>query len=531
MKRFFLLLFLFCRAASAQTLAPETETKLRALCDDAALGDARVGVSVLALGRAATPQTFPSQAFAATKPLFALDAQKRFTPASNMKLYTAALALKVLGPQRRFTTRVRAEGQIKNGTLFGTLFLEGAGDPALDFADLDDLAKQVRAAGIRRIEQSVPVTALGGDFGNGGIAENFYNLYPDGWTLDDARWYYGPEVTLLTLHRNQIDVTVTGGAKAGDAAVATLENGVPGFRLGTLETAGGIDANLIDVRVQTGDAALATQDAEDFLHVERSVASASEIDFSVIEIQGAIAPGQKATVGIAIPSVSAWAAQAFRHHLKKVGVQIPDDIVRDDLAAIRPIPTRIVARHDSPPVGVLLRKFLKTSDNLYGELLLRLAARADLTVRGKSLSHVNLANHAHALLRDYLKSETIDTDALRFSDGSGLSRYNLVTPLATAQLLAAAERLPGARFYWDAMPIAGVDGTLKNRMKEGAPLDNVRAKTGTFSIVSCLSGYVTTRDGTRCAVSVMTGFARSGNDARRVQNEIFATLANATLAP
>jgi D-alanyl-D-alanine carboxypeptidase/D-alanyl-D-alanine-endopeptidase (penicillin-binding protein 4) len=446
-----------------------------------------------------------------------------------MKLYTAALALKVLGPNRKLTTRVRAKGEIKNGTLFGNLQLEGAGDPSLDFADLRSLAKQVRAAGIRRIERRFPVTVQSGRHGNSGIAENLHDLYPDGWTLDDARWYYGPEITLLSLHRNQVDVTIVGGEKAGQPVTATVEEGVTGITLHSDATfSHEAPESLIDVSVTTSDNPLARQNAEDSLRVERTVGAIAETNSAYIEISGVVAPKQKVTVGLAIPSVDMWVTQVFTNELRKAGVQIPE-AEREDTAAVSGIPSRIVAAHDSPPVGVLLRKFLKDSDNLYGELLLRLAARADLSQKGKSLN-TNLAAHAHELLRAYLKSENIDTASLRFSDGSGLSRYNLLTPRATSELLAAAERLPGAPSFWDAMPVAGVDGTLRRRMIGTAAQNNARAKTGTFSIVSSLSGYVTTRDGTRCAVSVLTNFA-PGDEARRVQNAIFVTLADATLVP
>jgi D-alanyl-D-alanine carboxypeptidase/D-alanyl-D-alanine-endopeptidase (penicillin-binding protein 4) len=125
----------------------------------------------------------------------------------------------------------------------------------------------------------------------------------------------------------------------------------------------------------------------------------------------------------------------------------------------------------------------------------------------------------------WLKQNGVDTAALRMTDGSGLSRYNLVTPRATVQLLAAVQRLPGGDAMWNALPLAGVDGTLGRRMKGTAAQNNVRAKTGTFSIVSTLSGYVTTRDGHRLAVSLLTNFARDGREARKLQDEIYALLA------
>jgi D-alanyl-D-alanine carboxypeptidase/D-alanyl-D-alanine-endopeptidase (penicillin-binding protein 4) len=111
------------------------------------------------------------------------------------------------------------------------------------------------------------------------------------------------------------------------------------------------------------------------------------------------------------------------------------------------------------------------------------------------------------------------------TDGSGLSRYNLLTPRATVQLLAAVQRLPGGKALWDALPVAGVNGTLGRRMKGTPAQNNARAKTGTFSIVSTLSGYVTTRDGHRLAVSLLTNFARDGRNARRLQDEVYALLA------
>jgi len=537
MKRLLLLCLLFCDCASAQTLAPETEAKLQALCDDSKLADARIGVSVLALGRADTPQSFPSQSLAAPKALFERDAGKRFTPASNFKLYTAALALKSMGAGRRFTTRVRAVGKIEKGVLKGDLVLEGAGDPSLDFVDLADMAKQVRAAGINKVIGTVAPRQTGRSTGDG-LAENFYNLYPDGWTMDDALWYYGPEVAALSLHRNQLDITVQGGATPGDEAVVVVEQGVlcrVRNHLGGVEFYATGRAMLAEsepviwATVSTGGPELLSKSSDDLIQVSRVIGGGA-----LIKVSGKVAPGQKVTVGVAVPHVAQWAACVFSQQLAHLGVVVGEatDDETDIYQGAMPNPTqlgRIVATHASPPVGELLKKFLKTSDNLYGELLLRLTARADLAQHSKSLKDVNYANHAHSMLRTYLKTEGIDADGLRFSDGSGLSRYNLVTPRATTQLLAAAERIPGGQFFWDAMPIAGVDGTLKKRMRGTPAENNARAKTGTFSIVSCLSGYVTTLDGTRLAVSVMTNFARSGDDARRMQNEIFATLASATL--
>ena len=136
------------------------------------------------------------------------------------------------------------------------------------------------------------------------------------------------------------------------------------------------------------------------------------------------------------------------------------------------------------------------------------------------------AARGHELLMAWLNQNAVETSDLQFTDGSGLSRYDLVTPRATTQMLGAIERfrpLEGRAFY-DGLPLAGIDGTLRKRFANTAGALNVRAKTGTFSIVSTLSGYVTTSDKQRLAVSILCNFGR-GEQMRDVQNRVFNVLA------
>src|SRR5690606_12533735 len=124
-----------------------------------------------------------------------------------------------------------------------------------------------------------------------------------------------------------------------------------------------------------------------------------------------------------------------------------------------------------------------------------------------------LANTAHRAMNGWLN----DATSMRLSDGSGLSRYNLVTPRNIVSLLVQMEKEKEGAAFYSALPIAGVDGTIKNRMKNTPAENNVRAKTGTFSIVNCLSGYVTTRDGQRLAVSILTNGIEGSDTAREWQ--------------
>lgn len=480
-----------------RALPASTANKLRALLANPALRDARIGLCIVALGTAKSAQQFAVQPYSGgTQPtLWARDAENRFMPASNLKLYTAALALRQLGASRTFATRVVASGSLNDGVLDGDLRLVGGGDPSLSSDDLRQLAQRVAAAGLKRVRGKV--------VGDGSLfsAESFGGRYPDGWTLDDALWYYGPEVSALAVNRNQVDVFLTGGTRAGEPAKLHLDPALENLHSFSVLS-----------NVTTGSRELAGKSSEELLRFNR--ATNGDAISRVLTISGQLAPGQIVTDGFAVADPPGWAAAIFRRALQEQGVTMENGTIAVS-AGIRDL-----AVHESPPVRMLLQRFLKNSDNLYGEMLLRAAAFYTDNRPGSGT-----AARGHQLLFAWLKQNGIDTAALRMTDGSGLSRYNLITPRATVQLLAAVQRLPGGDALWTALPVAGVDGTLGRRMKGTAAQNNARAKTGTFSIVSTLSGYVTTRDGHRLAVSLLTNFARDGRQARRLQDEVYALLA------
>jgi D-alanyl-D-alanine carboxypeptidase/D-alanyl-D-alanine-endopeptidase (penicillin-binding protein 4) len=161
---------------------------------------------------------------------------------------------------------------------------------------------------------------------------------------------------------------------------------------------------------------------------------------------------------------------------------------------------------------------LKRSDNFYAEMILR-----------SSSYYLPLTTvpEIRPELFALLKKNGINTSGLRMEDGSGLSRYTLITPNAMTQLLNAFQKLPTDKgnILWNALPIAGVDGTLGKRMKSTFAQNNVRAKTGTFSTACNLSGYVTTRDGHRLAVSFLTNFGPETDICRAAQDQTFEILA------
>lgn len=517
----------FCALSSAlaapapTALPPATQSQIESLLRHPGLQNARVGVAVVALGEAKTLAQFPALPYdnGAQPLLFGRDETKRFTPASNFKLFTATWALKTLGPKATLQTQVLAapveflkEGSWPvNEKTPTVLTLIGDGDPSLRGDDIRALARQItnkiegadKGYFIVRAQNSSAGDLLNAEFGG--------RRYPDGWTLDDAIWYYGPVVTGLAVNRNQVDVTVVGAAKAGELATTQSVPEAPFPILSTVITVDKNDARAGKIQWDRGDAD-------------------SPLG-KTLRLRGFIAVGDKATNGIAVPDPAQWAANILAAEIEAAGgkiAQINGGYTTD--------PPDVAASHQSAPLGTLLHRFLKSSDNLYGEMLLRRAAAtisddAPLPPNtGASVSSDGLAAVAHRDMIGWLIQNRIPTQGLRMSDGSGLSRYDTATPLAITRLLGTAQKLDGGDLFYNALPIAGVDGTLRNRFQNSAAQGNLHAKTGTFSTVNCLSGYVTTRDGQRLAVSILTNFVEDGELARNWQGRVMATLANASWA-
>lgn len=513
----FFCIFLAWSAALWAAPAPErlpsrTRAELEALLRHPGIQSGHVGIAVMALGRAPSPEVFAVTPYeSGVQPLlFEANAHKRFVPASNMKLFTAAWVLQQLGPDFRMHTGVLAAPVrfVQEGSWPLTLpdptviTLVGDGDPGLSSANLDELAGAIA----RVVPTPLIVRAQNSMRGDGLNGEEGGRRYPDGWTLDDATWYYGAPVVGLSVERNHLDVTLK-GTQNGELAELTTSAPSP-FSIVNLVTTG---EEKVPLRFDRGN-------------------PTSPLG-PELTVTGTLAPGQTVSEGIAVPDPKEWARQIFIAALQKHGATVVNPPANYLTLEAQP-----VVLHRSAPVRELLQRFLKSSDNLSGELLLRRAAaelksEAKTLENGPQISSSGLAARGHRALAAWL-SESLapeQTKNLRFSDGSGLSRYNILTPIATAHLLATMQSHRHGAVFYDALPVAGVDGTLKNRMKGSAAERNARAKTGTFSIVNSLSGYVTTRDGQRLAVSILTNNLSDGELARRWQGRVFATLANASI--
>jgi D-alanyl-D-alanine carboxypeptidase/D-alanyl-D-alanine-endopeptidase (penicillin-binding protein 4) len=458
------------RIGSTPKTIGELQTRIAEVLDKPELAPAMVGIKVTSLetGRV----------------LFEENGSKLLRPASNMKLYTVAAALDRLSPDYRFVTSVYAvERPDAAGILHGDLTIYGRGDPSIAarfnggdyFKGINELASQIAAAGVKRVE---------GDL----VGDETYFIgpqYGSGWNWEDLQWWYGAEVSALTSNDNALDLIVKPGSSVGAPAVITT--GPPDPLLAIVN------------RVVTG-----TKGSKRVLSLHRGLAA------DTLEIQGSIPlddRGYAAGIGISHPGL--LFVYLLRSSLAQRGVVftgksriVPAPAHANGQPTSRPVWIEI-ASMQSPPLSLIAAQTLKPSQNLYTELLLRTLGRVVAPSSGSSDIRRTSEDAGIEIVKAFLKEAGVNTGGLSLTDGSGLSRNDMITAEASVQLLTYMGRHRYAAVFREALPIAGVDGTLRNRMKGTPAENNVRAKTGSLSSAASLAGYLTTAGGENLVFSIM----------------------------
>lgn len=411
--------------------------------------------------------------------LYEKNADKYFVPASNMKLLTTALALDKLGPDYRFRTTIETNGTLgSDGKLAGNLILVGRGDPNLsnrkfpfdtkeEFAGppekvLGELADDVVARGAKEITGDI-------------VGDDSYfprERYPDGWEIDDMVWEYGAAISAIVVDDNTVTLTLTPGERAGDAVQAEVEPPTQEFVVKNEVTTTG--------EKEKADLRLTREPGADTVVVSGTLPAKSSPHNLVLAIQE---PAQHA-------------AELLAQLLTERGVKW-DGKVRaqhdpDPAEAAR----TVLAEHLSIPLGDAVKLVNKISQNLHAEVLLRAAARQD----GRWSDPEDLQKFA----RQFYDKVGIAPDDVVQTDGSGLSRHDLVTPRAFVALLEYAQKQPWFPAFYASLPVAGVDGTLNERMKDSGLAGRIHAKTGSVSHVRTLTGFAETLGGRRLIFSFLS---------------------------
>ena len=409
--------------------------------------------------------------------LYAYNPDLVLLPASNMKLYTTAVALDRLGPDFQYTTSLYVNGPVRpDGTLQGDVIVVGRGDPTISgrfYGDsatyvFDRFAQRLREMGIRRVTGS-----LIGDvsyFDDVRIAP--------GWEPGNLLWWYGARVSALSFNDNVVTIEVRPGARSGELARILFYPGT--------------DVISVVNRVTTMGA-----------RGGRSIGISRRPDRGGYEINGRI-PVNSGPLRyvVAVEDPPRYTLSVLRDRIERAGVDFEgrDRVIhdRDDLPAS---PRRLVASHTSVRMEEIVRVINKRSQNFFAEQVLKTLGAV---YRGDGSFH-----DGRDVVDDALRSLGVPAWEFHMDDGSGLSRLDRTTARITAELLVAMRGHQRFEDYYDSLLLAGSDGDPR-RLNHPAAVGNVRTKTGTLRGVSALSGYVTTRDGELLAFSVITNGLRGG---------------------
>jgi D-alanyl-D-alanine carboxypeptidase/D-alanyl-D-alanine-endopeptidase (penicillin-binding protein 4) len=210
-----------------------------------------------------------------------------------------------------------------------------------------------------------------------------------------------------------------------------------------------------------------------------------------------------------------YAGALFKESLRLAGITVSGDVV----SGVVPDGIHEIARHVQP-IQKVVETMNKQSDNLSAENILKVMGALKYSIPGSARNGVFLEDK-------FLSTLGMDTTMFSIADGSGVSRHNLLSADQLVQLLVALNKLPRLfMMFYNSLPIAGLDGTIANRMIQYPAAYNLHAKTGTLNGVSCLSGYVQTRDGEMLAFAIMMqNFVSSSSEYRQAQDRIGYLLA------
>ena len=420
------------------------------------------------------------------KVVFSHNDQKLLSPASNSKLYTVALGLNALGPDYRIRTSLYAKNKPnKHGVLAGDLVVYGRGDPTFNtklhggdiLRALEPLVAALTNAGVKRIKGDLVGDATffrGSPFGSG-------------WTWDDAQYYYGAEISALTVNENYVELAVKPGVLAGEKAVPCE----------------------LSLRPATSYLALSNRTITIPAGGTRRIVTHRPAGANVVYVSGQMPAGEAVyREDITVHEPAGLFLDYFRQMLAREGIRIGGKlrVISKRNPAVINSPTNRsgmveLGFVESPPMSEIARLIQKPSQNLYTDLLL--AHVGEVKRRATARETETSEELGIKELEAFVPQAGIIRGDVLFEEGSGLSRNNLTTARATVALLSYASRQTWRDAFFEALPVAGVDGTLRNRLKETPAAGNLRAKTGSLRWAYSLSGTVTTAAGEKLLFSLM----------------------------
>jgi len=447
--------------------------KIDAILADSLLATTQMGVKVVSLKT--------------NQPVYEKNPTHLFHPASNMKLLTTATALVKLGVNYRFKTILAVDSLSMTDTLIvGNLYLKGFGNPDLQTDNLRGMARKLKRQGIRRVD------------GNIVVDDSYFDDVRKGWgwMWEDAGNWYWPAISALSVNDNCVTIWVRPGKEIGSPLRIALEP---------------------DTRYLRVDNQGLTVDLNDSLRLNNfSVSRKWQTLENIVLVKGGLplnSNQRKVTVDVEEPAL--YAGHLFSELLDETDILFNGNILQGTL----PDTHQTLATHYSAPLTATINNINKISDNHAAEMLLK-------TMSAHSSDSVGTARGGLFEVTKFLQQIGVDTTKMKLADGSGDSRYNLISPNAIVTLLQHMYNNFKLRAEFTAsLPVAGVDGSLRRQMRGTPAQGKLHAKTGTLRGVSALSGYTETGEGEPLAFSIiLSNYTGSASKIRTFLARIGAAL-------
>ncbi len=392
--------------------------------------------------------------------LFEKNSKQFFYPASNTKLLTSIAALKILGPQFQYQTRLHAALQQRdNHVLKGDVVLVFQGDPTFTTNDLIDLLAVLKMKGIKTIQGNIIIddSAFKGP------------SYAPGWTWDSIPWYYSAPISSIIINENKTKLKLLETKK--------LYSLIPIEKTDLY----------YPYEVITQVKAVTAEDAKSRCRIDPKIKN------NQIRLTGCWPMEYTPTViEMALDNPRLYAAYLINHYLDKQKITLEGKIQFKQSSETLPA---IAIKH-SLPLKKLLYKVLAESNNIYTESLTKTIGHIDV-------GEGSFQQGTQSILKILSENTLNDYTQLPLSDGSGQSRYNLISPEILSQLLFYMYHDPLFPIFYQSLSVNGKNGTLQERMKEKSIIGKIAAKTGTATGTSTLSGYLTAKNGQPYIFSIM----------------------------
>jgi serine-type D-Ala-D-Ala carboxypeptidase/endopeptidase (penicillin-binding protein 4) len=462
-----------------QTTLPPNVAKL---LQDAKLPESAIGVIVIpAIG--SSEQT-----------RLAINAELAKQPASIIKTLTAAIALDQLGPQYRGTTELLSATKIGNANLIGDLILRGGLNPDFDLRALEVLLKQLRANGIQLINGNIYIdrraqTPERPDIGLPPFDEapEFqYNFIPDALSLN-------MNLLPLVIHSSKDQISIT-----NDPLFAGLE---------------------FTQNMKLNDASC--RNWENTWKVP--LTNKQQITFT-----GEFPRNCRIELNLNLIDRTLFAELAIRNTWKALGGQWTGQVkefVATEAGATNG-PLNVVALHQSRPLSEFMRSINKSSDNPVTRLLFMAIGEAQRKKETAPQNEISTAELSRLAIAQWLAINGIDATGLVLDNGSGLSRSEKIAPLTLAKVLQRAYASLWQPEFLASLPIVGLDGSMRNRLKEGPATWRGRIKTGGLKNVTSIAGYVFDSKGQpQIIVAILNDDKASGAASRKVLDALIEWVA------